>query len=366
MQDIFKKFILLFKRDTYLDKSEIYCSMHLKNDCIENSRYQLVPEIAKSDLFYQSLLSKLDLPFDKFEILLELNKKNSICCLISIEVIKSVETEMMGHLSNNRKRKFDSGKESKQSVVDDEKNIYYRLKTFDKKQLKLVKKANEFFFNGIKEGIELYKEDIVEKCSNKKKNVAVKVGKYNNKNNIKVKKKLKKAGIKFDDPNVKEKNDLGERECDSTATPINVVQLLETIFGVKFTFDPCPYKGKRNFDGLKNNQRWGLYNFVNPPYSNVKKWIYKALEEIEFGCICVFLIPLRSKCKYWIEKIWPNFKSIIFLPPVCFFGHKKPFTENMVAVLFERFKSSGCVEESFVKHKNENITSDSIYKIERY
>ena len=40
-------------------------------------------------------------------------------------------------------------------------------------------------------------------------------------------------------------------------------------------FDPCPYQS--TFDGL--TIEWKNKNYVNPPYSQLKVWIIKAIEE---------------------------------------------------------------------------------------
>lgn len=60
-------------------------------------------------------------------------------------------------------------------------------------------------------------------------------------------------------------------------------------------FDPCPLNS--NFDGLKID--WKDKNFINPPYSNIKNWVNKAIEEHKKGKECIFLIPARTDTKYF-------------------------------------------------------------------
>lgn len=60
-------------------------------------------------------------------------------------------------------------------------------------------------------------------------------------------------------------------------------------------FDPCPYHA--NFDGL--NIEWKEENFVNPPYSQINKWIDKSIEEHKKGKVVVLLIPARTDTKYF-------------------------------------------------------------------
>ena len=60
-------------------------------------------------------------------------------------------------------------------------------------------------------------------------------------------------------------------------------------------FDPCPYQA--NFDGL--SIEWKEANFVNPPYSKIKEWVDKSIEEHKKGKIVVLLIPARTDTKYF-------------------------------------------------------------------
>lgn len=60
-------------------------------------------------------------------------------------------------------------------------------------------------------------------------------------------------------------------------------------------YDPCPYES--NFDGLKIE--WKQKNFVNPPYSNIKDWVNKAIKENEKGKEVILLIPARTDTKYF-------------------------------------------------------------------
>lgn len=58
-------------------------------------------------------------------------------------------------------------------------------------------------------------------------------------------------------------------------------------------FDPCPFQSP--FDGLAIE--WGEKNFVNPPYSQLKKWIEKSIEERKKGKKIILLIPARTDTK---------------------------------------------------------------------
>lgn len=82
---------------------------------------------------------------------------------------------------------------------------------------------------------------------------------------------------------------------DEWNTPESVYKQLDDEF--HFDFDPCP--NNPPFDGL--SIEWGGVNFVNPPYSQLAKWLQKGYEEWQKGKTVVFLIPSRTDTKVWHE-----------------------------------------------------------------
>ena len=76
-------------------------------------------------------------------------------------------------------------------------------------------------------------------------------------------------------------------KSDKWQTPKYLYDELDKEF--HFNFDPCPITWKEGDpDGL--SIRWGTSTFVNPPYSNVAKWIKKAFDESMKGNTVVMLI----------------------------------------------------------------------------
>ena len=73
-------------------------------------------------------------------------------------------------------------------------------------------------------------------------------------------------------------------------------------------FDPCPYKS--SFDGLVIE--WKERNFVNPPYSKLKEWVNKAIEENKKGKEVILLIPARTDTKTF-RTIWEYGADIHFI-----------------------------------------------------
>ena len=76
-----------------------------------------------------------------------------------------------------------------------------------------------------------------------------------------------------------------------------------------FNFDPCPPNPK--FDGLAIE--WGKRSFVNPPYSEVKKWVEKAWTEAQKGKLVVMLTASRTDTKWFHEIVLPYAKEIRFI-----------------------------------------------------
>ena len=80
---------------------------------------------------------------------------------------------------------------------------------------------------------------------------------------------------------------------DNWNTPKDFYEGLNEEFN--FDFDPCPQDP--TFDGLIID--WGKSNFVNPPYSQITKWIEKGWRESRRGKVVVMLIPSRTDTRWW-------------------------------------------------------------------
>lgn len=79
------------------------------------------------------------------------------------------------------------------------------------------------------------------------------------------------------------------RETDHWATPKYIYEQALA----KGMHDPCPLHSET--DGLASE--WGKDNFVNPPYSQLKRWIEKSIEEARKGKGVTLLIPARTDTK---------------------------------------------------------------------
>tara|TARA_Y100001938_G_C8041734_1_gene406512 strand:+ start:744 stop:1196 length:453 start_codon:yes stop_codon:yes gene_type:complete len=88
------------------------------------------------------------------------------------------------------------------------------------------------------------------------------------------------------------------KKSDDWKTPTDLYNELNIVFN--FDFDPCPFKHNINkWNGLEVD--WGVRNFVNPPYSNVKGFLQKAHHELTNGKaeLCVFLVFANTDTKWF-------------------------------------------------------------------
>ena len=110
-------------------------------------------------------------------------------------------------------------------------------------------------------------------------------------------------------------------KTDKWKTPPEIYNKLNEEF--KFDFDPCPINWKEGDpDGLTID--WGKSNFVNPPYSNVSKWIKKGYEEFKKGKKVVMLINAITDTKAFHEYINGNSEIRFIKGRVKFINPDKP------------------------------------------
>ena len=89
----------------------------------------------------------------------------------------------------------------------------------------------------------------------------------------------------------------------------------------KFTLDPCSThdnrKCKKYYTIWDNGLSRSWKNervFVNPPYSDVGKWVKKSYEEsTENGATVALLIPARTDTKYWHDYVMPSASVVYFV-----------------------------------------------------
>ncbi len=53
--------------------------------------------------------------------------------------------------------------------------------------------------------------------------------------------------------------------------------------------------------------------YINPPYSDIPRWLQKAYEESQLGCTCVVLIPSHKGESWWDEWVVDHAERVILL-----------------------------------------------------
>lgn len=120
-------------------------------------------------------------------------------------------------------------------------------------------------------------------------------------------------------------------KTDNWSTPQDFYNKLNEEFS--FTFDPCPLNS--TFDGLSLS--WNGSIFINPPYSNIRRFLEKGIEEVNVGNakVCVFLVPARTDTKWFHDLVLGNAMGIRFIKGRLKFGDGKnsaPFP-SMLCIL---------------------------------
>ncbi len=120
------------------------------------------------------------------------------------------------------------------------------------------------------------------------------------------------------------------KESDNWESPGWILDLFEGFY------DPCPLMDggfEMNFiNGLESN--WKKKNYVNPPYSNPKPWVIKAIEENKKGKLVVMLLPVDTTTEWYL--MLKNAGAHIILPNerLKFNGSKTPARWGcMIAIL---------------------------------
>lgn len=125
---------------------------------------------------------------------------------------------------------------------------------------------------------------------------------------------------------------------DEWETPLEVYTKLNERF--RFTLDPCSTKENHLCDKYYTKEENGLFKswkgetvFVNPPYSEIKKWVEKCYKEYETnGTTVVMLIPSRTDTRYFHNYIYHK-AEIEFIKGRLHFSNSKnsaPFPSMIV------------------------------------
>ena len=90
---------------------------------------------------------------------------------------------------------------------------------------------------------------------------------------------------------------------DNYATDICIKEMFED------WFDPCPLNNKPKVNGLEIE--WEDKTYCNPPYSQMTKWIMKAVEENKKGKTIALLIRFDTSTK-WFKALLERKPHILY------------------------------------------------------
>ena len=135
-------------------------------------------------------------------------------------------------------------------------------------------------------------------------------------------------------------------KSDEWATPQDVFDELNQEF--HFTLDPCATKENAKCETFYTKEDNGLLKpwggqrvFVNPPYSRIGEWVFKAHREAQNdNTVVVMLIPARTDTRWFHDYIYHR-AEVRFIKGRLKFGDAKnsaPFPSMIVIFRFEREK----------------------------
>jgi len=103
------------------------------------------------------------------------------------------------------------------------------------------------------------------------------------------------------------------KDSDNRFTRLEDLLNFQKMIGVKFDLDPCAdrrspawkhiankYTERR--DGLKKT--WFGNVFLNPPFSDIEPWVFKALSELKNVESITFLLPANRTDQKWWQELW--------------------------------------------------------------
>ena len=120
------------------------------------------------------------------------------------------------------------------------------------------------------------------------------------------------------------------KPSDNRATPKWLMDIFEG------WFDPCPLNPNPTIDGL--SLEWKDKTFLNPPYSQPGKWIFKAIEESKKGKRIVILMRFDPTTRYFKALIENNAhlfycgERLEFINPEEKKNYKSPFPSILVVL----------------------------------
>ena len=96
-------------------------------------------------------------------------------------------------------------------------------------------------------------------------------------------------------------------------------------------YDPCPYDLNPQIDGLLTE--WKDKTYVNPPYSSIRPWVLKAIQEAKLGKKIVMLLPADTSTHYYADLMSYGAKIFFSHGRMKFDSYKSPAWGSMLVFL---------------------------------
>lgn len=141
---------------------------------------------------------------------------------------------------------------------------------------------------------------------------------------------------------------------DDIGTPSKLLEQIRLEFGE--LYDPCPLA--YTTDGLSLAWPTDKVAFVNPPFSDVRSWVNKALTEVNRGVTVVMLLTARVNSRYWNDLVYPNASELRFIcGEVVFEGYKNGFPIPIALAIFKPNKRTKISSHRYGPYKYTRVAS---------
>lgn len=139
----------------------------------------------------------------------------------------------------------------------------------------------------------------------------------------------------------------------SVSTPPEFIKKVLQLLGVNY-FDIDLAADAKNtvaahrwFDENDNSliQSWiggnGGWQWLNPPYSDIRPWVEKAWNESQKGAKIAVLVPASVGSKWWSDFVDHKAHVLFLQPRLTFVGHEHPYPKDLALLLYTRYVHGG-------------------------
>jgi hypothetical protein len=77
------------------------------------------------------------------------------------------------------------------------------------------------------------------------------------------------------------------------------------------------------------------WNWLNPPFSDLRTWVQKALEESRQGAHTAMLVPAGVGANWWRDWVHTKARVLLLNGRITFVGHNQPYPKDCALLLYE-------------------------------